>query len=120
MAKLSGKNGKVDIAGTVNGVKSWSCDYTGEDLNTTDFGDSGHETHIIGTDGWGGSFEGNFNQEALEALGACTIKLYVDATKYITGPAVVLGWHLGTPIDGLVTVAYDYIGNGDLTLTNLV
>ena len=121
MAKLAGKAGKVDIAGTVNAVKSWTCDYTGDALETTDFGDSGHRTYIAGLDGWAGSFEGNFNAEAMEAIGAiAALKLYVDATHYVSGAAVMTGIHLGTAVDGVVTVSYDFQGTAALTLTNLV
>ncbi len=121
MAELSGHTGKVDIAGTVVDIKSWTCDYVGEALETTDFGDSGHRTYIAGLDGWGGSFEGSFAQEAMEVMGTiASLKLYVSTSKYISGAAVLTGIHLGTPVDGIVTVSYDFQGNGELTLTNLV
>ena len=121
MAELSGKNGSVDTGSVVTDIKSWTCDYTGEALETTDFGDSGHRTYIAGLDGWAGSFEGNFAQEAMEGLGAvAALKLYVDASHYITGAAVMTGVHLGTAVDGIVTVSYDFQGSGELTLTNLV
>ena len=121
MAELSGHLGSVVITDAVVDIKSWTCDYTGEALETTDFGDSGHRTYIAGLNGWAGSFEGSFAQEAMEALGAvAALELYVDASHYVTGAAVITGIHLGTAVDGIVTVSYDFQGSGELTLTNLV
>ena len=59
MANISGKAGSVLVAAaTVAGIRSWSLDYTGDALETSDFGDSGHRTYIPGIDGWSGRFDG--------------------------------------------------------------
>jgi len=120
MAELSGKNGKIDVSGVVNAMKSWTCDIVCDALEITDFADGGHRAYIAGLEGWSGAFEGSFNQEATLSVGACTLKLYVDTAHYITGDAIITGIHSATSVDGVVTLSYDFQGSLEPNVTNLV
>jgi len=117
MAEISGKAGEVQVAGaTVAGIKSWSIDYTGDALETTDFGDSGHRTYVPGIDGWSGSFEG-FKDGAPKGIGAeiaLVLKESATANQLYTGQAIITGSHPSVDVDGIVGISYDFQGTGAL------
>ncbi len=59
MAHISGISGEVQVASaTATGIKEWNLDYTKDTLESTDFGDAGVKTYILGGSGWQGSFSG--------------------------------------------------------------
>jgi predicted secreted protein len=119
MANISGKAGSVLVAAaTVAGIKSWTLDYTGDALDTTDFADSGHRTYIPGIDGWSGKFEG-FKDGAPQAIGseiALQLKESATAGQLYTGQAIITGVHPTVGVDGVVGMAYDFQGSGYLTV----
>ena len=100
----------------VGGFFNWSLDHTGEALKTTDFGDNGHDTYIIGTDGWSGSADRHFvtTLDMASYVGSkYIIRFYMKATdtKYrYEGWAYVTGIHFTTPVDGLVADPIDFQG----------
>jgi len=121
---VSGKGGAVysTTAGAtaiqVSGIKSWSLDYVGEALETTDFGDSGHRTYIPGLDGWSGSFEG-FKDGKPIALGHKTVvKLYETTVtgQFWSGSALITGMHPTVDVDGIASMTYDFQGTAGLTI----
>jgi hypothetical protein len=119
MAQISGKAGEVSVAGaTVDGIKSWTLDYTVDALDTTDFADSGLRTFIAGLSGWSGSFEG-FKDGAPTAIGAeiaLILEESTDATQVYTGQAILTGSHPTVSVDGVVGIAYDFQGTTTLTV----
>ena len=123
---ISGKAGAVHAttaggtatAVVISGIKSWSLDYVGDALETTDFGDSGHRTYIAGLDGWSGSFEG-YKDGAPKGLGLqyiLELKESADATQQWTGSALITGIHPSVDVDGIVGISYDFQGTGVLTV----
>ena len=119
MAQISGKAGEVQVAGaTVAGIKSWSVDYTGDALETTDFGDSGHRTYIPGIDGWSGSFSG-FKDGAPKSIGsevALILKESATTGQQYTGQAILTGSHPSVDVDGIASMSYDFQGTGALVV----
>ena len=119
MGQISGKAGEVQVAGaTVAGIKSWSVDYTGDALETTDFGDSGHRTYIPGIDGWSGSFSG-FKDGAPKAIGAevaLILKESATTGQQYTGQAILTGAHPSVDVDGVAGISYDFQGTGALVV----
>ena len=119
MAEISGKLGSVLVAGaTVNGIKSWTLDYTLDALDTTDFADSGLKTYIAGLSGWSGSFEG-YKDGAPTAIGsviALILSQSTNATQRYTGQALLTGSHPSVSVDGIVGIAYDFQGTSTLNL----
>ena len=119
MAQISGKAGEVQVAGaTVAGIKSWSVDYTGDALETTDFGDSGHRTYIPGIDGWSGSFSG-FKDGAPKSIGsevALILKESATTGQQYTGQAIITGAHPSVDVDGVAGISYDFQGSGAFTV----
>ncbi len=119
MPHISGKAGQVDAASQVTGIKSWTLDYTVDTLETTDFADAGVKAYIVGGSGWSGSFEGFKDTTPLPLAGtAVTVKLYESqaANQFWTGSAFLVGIHVNTAMDGIVTYAYDFQGTGALTV----
>ena len=119
MANISGKAGSVLVAAaTVAGIRSWSLDYTGDALETSDFGDSGHRTYIPGIDGWSGRFDG-FKDAAPQAIGAeiaLQLKESATAGQLYTGQAIITGVSPSVSVDGVVSIAYTFQGSGALTV----
>ncbi len=120
MAQLSGKAGEVLVAAaTVNGIKSWTVDYTVDALDTTDFADGATgRTYIAGLSGWSGSFEG-FKDGAPTAIGgiiALILSVSATATQDYTGQAILTGSHETISVDGIVGIAYDFQGTSTLTI----
>ena len=117
--QISGKAGEVLVAAaTVNGIKSWTVDYTLDALDTTDFADSGLRTYIAGLSGWSGSFEG-YKDGAPTGIGgiiALILEESTDSTQKYTGQAILTGSHETTPVDGIVGIAYDFTGTSTLTV----
>lgn len=119
MANISGKAGLVQVGtatATVEGIKSWSVDYTGDALETTDFGDSGHKTYIPGIDGWSGSFSG-FKDGAPQAIGtlvALILKESATTGQQYSGSAIITGAHPSVDVDGVVGISYDFQGSAAL------
>ena len=121
MAKVVGNAGSVDTGSAVTGIKNWSLASVGNTEDVTDFDSSGLKEFLATLTEWSGSFGGFFNEVAPTAVGSSvTLKLYVDATKYITGTALITGFNINTSAEGVAEMSYDYQGTGTLTLTNLV
>jgi len=120
--QLSGQAGEVLVAAaTVDGIKSWTVDYTLDALDTTDFADSGKRTYIAGISGWSGSFEG-FKDAAPTGIGSVIdliLSVSTDATQDYTGSAILTGSHETVSVDGVVGISYDFMGTATLnTPTN--
>jgi hypothetical protein len=106
----------VEAVAEIDGIKSWTLDYTAELLETTDFADDGLKSFMVGSTAWQGSFEGYKDGVPL-AIGSEVILVFGEsATAYNNwiGKAVVTGAHPNVSIDGLVTYSYDYFGTGAL------
>ena len=119
MARLSGKAGSAYITDAdVDGIKSWTLDYTYDALESTGFDSSGHRAYIPGLDGWRGSFEG-YKEGVPLTIGteiALELKESATATQKFTGQAIITGLHANTPVDGLVTYGYDFQGTAALVI----
>lgn len=117
MAHLAGKSGYVDTGSAVAGIKSWTCDYVTDALETTDFTDAGVKSYIVGCSGWSGSFEGYKEGAPQTQGGSVTLKLYESAGAYWSGTALITGTHPSASFDGVVSVSYDFQGTGALAHT---
>lgn len=121
MAHYAGTAGAVDAAANVTGIKSWTLDYTIDTLETTDFADVGIKSYIVGCSGWSGSFEGFKDGAPLPLAGvsvAIALKETAAATQKWTGSAFIIGIHINTAMDGIVTYSYDFQGTGTLTVAS--
>jgi len=125
---LAGKAGNVYYttaggtatgAAVVAGMKSWTCDYTLDALDTTDFADSGLRTYIAGLSGWSGSFEGFKDGAPTLTVGTSYVlhlRESATTTQQYSGTAIITGLHGSASVDGIVTESYDFQGTGTLTV----
>lgn len=113
----------VSVLKLIDGIKSWTLDYTVDTLDITDFIDGGStpfgRTFVPGLSSWSGSFEG-FKDGAPLALGFASEVLLILGESETTGQtwmgdAVITGIHPSVAIDGVVTYSYDFQGSGELT-----
>jgi len=101
----------------IDGIKSWTLDYTADTLDVTDFDDAGVKAHIIGGSGWSGSFEGFKDTTPLGIGAEVYLALGESTTAYQNwiGKVIITACHPATSHDGIVTYSYDFQGTGELT-----
>ncbi len=108
----------VEALAELDGMKSWTLDYTADTLESTDFGSSGVKEYIIGGSGWSGSFEG-FKDGVPLSIGSevyLTLGESSTASQNWIGKVIITGTHPNTSADGIVTYGYDYQGTGALEI----
>jgi hypothetical protein len=111
----------VEAIAEVDGVKSWTLDYTAETLDVTDFESAGVREFAIAGSGWSGSFEGykdgvplGIGSQVILALGEGT----TPGQQWI-GDAFITGIHPSVGFDGIVSYSYDFIGTGSLEVASI-
>lgn len=113
----------IQAISIVDGIKSWTIDYTLDTLDVTDF-ENGAATNaprafLPGLSGWSGSFEGYKDgvPKALSFSSAVKLILAESATagQNWIGDAYITGIHPNASVDGLITYTYDFTGTGELT-----
>lgn len=124
---LSGHQGSVMIgANSVADIDQWDVDLEIDTHDVTNFESDGNKEYISGCKGWSGSFSGNWAvaddtngqaalQSALLAGTSVSLKLYVDATHYYSGSALLSNMSVGTPVQDKVTVSFSFQGTGAIT-----
>ena len=100
----------------IDGIKSWTLDYTSDTLDATDFDDAGVKAYIIGGAGWSGSFEGYKDTTPLGIGSEVYLTLGESTTAYQNwiGKVIITACHPATSHDGIVTYSYDFQGTGAL------
>jgi len=100
----------------IDGIKSWTLDYTADTLDATDFNDAGVKAHIIGGSGWSGSFEGFKDTTPLGIGSEVYLVLGESTTAYQNwiGKVIITACHPVASHDGIVTYGYDFQGTGAL------
>jgi len=112
----------IQAISIVDGIKSWTLDYTVDALDTTDFQDGqtteGARSFIPGLSGWSGSFEG-YKDGVPKALSfSAAVKLVLaeseTAGQSWIGDAFITGIHPSVSVDGVISYTYDFTGTGEL------
>jgi predicted secreted protein len=106
----------VEALSEVDGIKSWTLDYTADTLETTDFGSAGVKEYIIAGSGWAGSFEGLKDGVPL-SIGSEVYLVMSEsdtASQNWIGKAIITGVSANVAHDGIVTYSYTYQGTGAL------
>ena len=106
----------VEALKEIDGIKSWTLDYTADTLEATDFDDAGIKAYIIGGSGWSGSFEGFKDTTPLSIGSEVYLVLGESTTAFQNwiGKAIITGCHPATSHDGIVAYSYDFQGTGAL------
>jgi len=106
----------VEALKEIDGIKSWTLDYTADTLDATDFDDAGIKAHIVGGSGWSGSFEGYKDTTPLGIGAEVYLVLGESTTAYQNwiGKAIITACHPSVSFDGVVSYSYDFQGTGAL------
>jgi|GEM_PF-1600945 len=106
----------IEALKEIDGIKSWTLDYTADTLDATDFDDAGVKAYIIGSSGWSGSFEGYKETTPLGIGSEVYLTLGESTTAYQNwiGKVIITACHPSTSHDGIVTYSYDFQGTGAL------
>lgn len=106
----------VEALAEIDGIKSWTLDYTADTLETTDFDDAGIKAYIVGGSNWSGSFEGYKDGVPLGIGSEVYLTLGESISDYQNwiGKVFITGAHPNTSSDGIVTYSYDFQGTGEL------
>ena len=131
---IAGKNGKLVIGGEgvtskVIGIKDWSLSLSIATLDDTELGND-WKKYILGLKEWTASSSGNYavfetagegetNQEVLQDAylngTKLTVKLYVDATHYYTGQALITSLSIDDTVEDVVSISIEFTGCGALS-----
>ncbi len=111
----------VEAIALVDGIKSWTLDYTADTIETTDFGSGGAKEYIVANSGWGGSFEGLKDGVPL-GIGTSVLLVLSEGTtagQQWLGDAFITGVHPNVSHDGIVTYSYDFVGTGAVEVASV-
>ena len=125
MATHHGKAGVVKVgANAVAEIQQWSVTENIETAEDTAMGDT-DKTFLTGVKGWQGSLQCSWDetdtngQEALTIGAGVTLNLYPEGAgagaTYKTGAAIITEITLDVNRNGVVTRAFNFLGNGALT-----
>lgn len=111
----------VEAIAEVDGIKSWTLDYTADALETTDFGDAGVKTYIISGTGWSGTFEGYKDGTPLSIGSSVILALGEGLTpgQQWIGDAFITGVSASVSHDGVVSYSYTFQGSGALEIASV-
>jgi predicted secreted protein len=120
---VNGFGGSISMQTTTLDVDTWSLNVTGEALDTTNTGDVGWETNILGAKAFEGSVKTYWDSAAVPTGAAdftagkrATLNLPVSATgKTYTGTAQITSVAIENPTKGVVTFQFNFKGSGVLT-----
>lgn len=122
MAHKSGKTGTVQYTNLTAGMKSWTLNYTGDALESTDFADSGKRTYICGLTGGTATVEVVWDpaNTAVPCAGVATLTLTADTTSTAdtyAADAIMTGMTINVDVAGLITASYSFQLSGTITAT---
>jgi hypothetical protein len=129
MATHHGNGGVVRVgANSVAEVQQWSLTERVDIAEDHSMGDA-WKTHLTGVKSWDGSVQCWFDetdtngQQALTVGASVTLNLYPEGTgsgaTYKTGTITITEITLDDAKDGIVTRAFNFVGNGALTETTV-
>jgi hypothetical protein len=119
MAVISGQDGKLTIATTdVVLITKWDLSLSAETSETTNFDSSGYREYgVIGLKSGTASVEGFLNSTvgSLAVGSSAAAKLYVGASSYYGGTAVVKSVKITNDSKDIIGVSYDLEFTGAIT-----
>lgn len=105
----------------LGGFFSWSLDWVGETVDSTDFVDAGggYRTFLAGLVNWTGTAEQHWSNKSISAdIGGeqMIVKFYYAADKRYEGWAIITGLSTTTPCDALVDASLSFQGDEILSV----
>ena len=125
MATITGQLGKViwSAATELTHVTNWTCDVDIDIEDITSMGAAvAWRTKVTGLLDWTATVEAkqaDGNTDGIVAPGdaSAALKLYVDATTYLSGNAICTTTEISNPVDGVCTITYSFQGISTLSWT---
>jgi predicted secreted protein len=119
---VNGFGGSVTLGSATYDVTDWSLTVNAEAVDTTNTGDAGWESNILGAKSWEGSAK-SFWDSAADPAGTAfaagvraTITLLVAATgKSYSGSCQLVADNIENPVKGAVAFGFNFKGTGPLT-----
>lgn len=105
MATISGKDGKIEIDSTqLADITSWTLNTTSNNAAYASSSTSGYKKRVPGVKDGSGSVQGKLDisdpiTDDFEEGSAVTLKLYIDATRFYSVPAVIDSLAIDVDID---------------------
>ena len=118
MAEITGKGGSITFAGIVANVYSWNIDDAPDIHEKTDFADgaNNYKTRMAGLNDWSATIEARYDSiNTADPGDSAALTLTIVSGSTYTGTAMLVSQAVNTPVDDLVTVTYNFVGNGALT-----
>ena len=132
MAELAGYGGQFKLHATpstavsavvtvITGMNNWTVNYNADALEVTAFEDSGVRMYIAGQTGWTATATGNYSSTlsynaTYKPGNDYTAKFDMGSSKELLGNVILTGVSFGAPVDGIITVGFDFQGTGALTI----
>lgn len=122
MAVLKGYAGNIKVGtNTIGEISEWSLDVNADIVDISAFGDGWKKKTATQKD-WSGSCNGRLDpndtgQNALTIGSDVTLELYVNGSNYYSGNAVVESISYGAAVADVITVTFNFTGNGPLSFT---
>jgi predicted secreted protein len=124
---LAGYAGSAKSGANAINITGWTLDISVDMLESHSMGDAWKE-FIAGLKEWSGSLEGDYAvpsdtngqaavQTAFFAGNTVSLSLYVDATHYYSGTALISSMSVGAQVDDKISISFDFQGSGALTYT---
>lgn len=127
MAEIAGKDADVEgitaiECGTAH-PNSWSIDYSGDALETTDFCVTEHREYIAGLLDWSGSIDFYIDdgaQPPTPGTSHATAKFFLDTGADVGyyGEVIITGVSLDAGVEDVVSGTVDFQGTGSLTYSS--
>ncbi|HEX8158771.1 MAG TPA: hypothetical protein VF526_15405 [Solirubrobacteraceae bacterium] len=117
MARLSGKNGSVALAGTNYAFGKWEVTFDGEDPEVTNFDSSGFFENLAGIDKSEISLDGPYNTGAMAMTrgNVYVFTLRMSSSVYTTVAARIKSIKVVTDVKDAVRISVQATSNGVYT-----
>jgi hypothetical protein len=120
---VNGFGGNVQLGSTNLDIDTWSLNVNGEAVDTTNTGDAGWESNILGAKSFDGNFKTYWDSAAIPTGAAgytagarATLTLNVGSTgKTYVGTAQLTKVTIENPVKGVVGFSCDFKGSSSLT-----
>ena len=122
---ISGKDGKVTVNATdIGDVTKWTLDESSNNPAYASNSTSGSKKRVAGVKDSSGTIEYELDTAAAEPLtvgATATLKLYINATKYYSVPAIIdsIGTVCDVDTGAIVAHSAKFSGNGAITPPSL-
>ncbi len=118
MAEITGETGDVTlVGGYISNVKSWTLEYEGEAVDSTDFASVGVRDFIPGLTSWRGTYNCSVDDTVIliaPGAAAAALVLTASAGRTYTGDAIVTNLAIAVTPEAINELVVSFQGTGIL------